>query len=40
MGSGMHRITLDGERRLPAGVYMGRLTQGGRAVTARVSLGR
>ncbi|MBI4365088.1 MAG: T9SS type A sorting domain-containing protein [Candidatus Latescibacteria bacterium] len=40
MGAGTHRVALDPGRRLPSGVYVVRLTQGTRFVTAKAVLAR
>jgi hypothetical protein len=40
MGPGWHTVKLGGKISLPAGVYVIRLTQDGRSLTARVALVR
>lgn len=38
MGPGWHTVTLSGRTGLPAGIYLVRLTQGGRSLTTRVAV--
>jgi hypothetical protein len=38
LGPGWHTVTLSGRAGLPAGVYLVRLTQGGRSLTTRVAV--